>query len=450
MKNKIIESRIDEIQRLVSSNDLATSVKRLMDLVSDFSISINRKHEVILISRAYNEYHEEFRLYGRTERNISQATKISSQILEFTQTIFNEINSDQTLVGTTEKEISIHTSKNNSINRKTESTELEFEREKFNECQSLKNPSKEVVFDGIQITKRQTSATKFVLHPINLQLKTGEITAIVGENGSGKTTLLELITGTSKKSGGTLTYPSLTNNEKIDLYFIKQKIAYIPQVLPKIRGSISDNLHFIASTCGIKGEENEISVNFIINRLGLEKYKNANWEQLSSGFQMRFSLAKTLVWHPQLIALDEPLANLDINTQLLFLRDLRNLADSIKHPMSIIVSSQHLHEIESIADNIIFFKDGKALYNGKMKDFGNDREENSFEMACDLPLIELKNLIDELDYKSIETNGNHFIINTTRDVQLTDLLDNFITHKIPIKFVRDISRSTRKLFKEEI
>ena len=80
-----------------------------------------------------------------------------------------------------------------------------------------------------------------------------------------------------------------------------------------------DNLHFAAAIHGIRGKENEDEVDFIIWRLGLDKYRNATWNEISGGFKMRFSLGRALVYNPRLLILDEPLANLDVNTQLLFL-----------------------------------------------------------------------------------------------------------------------------------
>jgi hypothetical protein len=90
MINSNVDARVVEIQKLVASNELNSAVKRLMDFVYDFNVSKKRLHEVILISRAHNELNEDIRLYGTTEKNISRATKLSSQILEFTDTILDE------------------------------------------------------------------------------------------------------------------------------------------------------------------------------------------------------------------------------------------------------------------------------------------------------------------------------------------------------------------------
>jgi ABC-2 type transport system ATP-binding protein len=68
-----------------------------------------------------------------------------------------------------------------------------------------------------------------------------------------------------------------------------------------------------------------------------------------------------LMWRPKLLVLDEPLANLDINAQQLFLQDLKFIIKSVRYPLAVILSSQALHEIESVADNIVFIKQGQTL-----------------------------------------------------------------------------------------
>ena len=166
----------------------------------------------------------------------------------------------------------------------------------------------------------------------------------------------------------------------------------------------------------------------------------------SSGYETRFALAKALICKSKLVILDEPLGNLDINTQGVFLRDLRNLTNSSANPMSILVSSQHLYQLESIADNIIFLKDGQAIYSGSVTEFDESRDENSYEIACDLSKEELVNLLQSIDYKRIEEVGINFIVDIPREVTTNQLLNIFAEHNISLKYFRDISQSTRKLF----
>ena len=254
---------------------------------------------------------------------------------------------------------------------------------------------------------------------------------------------------TSKQILATLLYPGFTA-EKGDWYRIKQNIAFIPQQLKSWQGLLKENLHFSAAIHGIKGKENEDQVNFIIHRLGLSQYEDATWSEISSGFKLRFALARALVWKPQLLIIDEPLANLDINTQQVFLQDLHFLANSAKHPMAILLTSQHLHEVESIADNIIFMRNGEALYNGSMQEFGQNRDENLFELSTEASKTDIMNALKQVVGLKVEDMGQVKVIHVPTLIDSGVILQALVAHGIKINYFRDISTSTLKLFRENV
>ena len=151
----------------------------------------------------------------------------------------------------------------------------------------------------------------FGLGPINLDIKTGEIIGLVGENGNGKTTLLRSLCGELHPTAGTINYQFQYD----DLYDLRTKLVYIPQRTDTWRGSMYENLEFTASCYGYSPEENNLVVDLVITRLGLRKFRNHYWNNLSSGYKMRFELARMLLRKPKILLIDEPLANLDILAQ---------------------------------------------------------------------------------------------------------------------------------------
>ena len=306
------------------------------------------------------------------------------------------------------------------------------------------------VLEAESVSKQFTQGKRpFYLHPISLSLKTGEITGVVGENGNGKTTLLRILAGELSSDSGEVFFSELAERSG-DWYSAKNKIAFIPQRIPKWHGTLLDNLRFFGTIHNIKGKENDERIDYILFRLGLDKFRDLKWSEISSGYRLRFELAKMLLWKPKILILDEPLANLDINAQQLFLQDLRFFTLSEAHPISVILSSQNLHEIEKIADNIIFIRQGITVYNGPQSEFAQERNENSYELSGNFDLKQLTDCFKAFNDVVIENAGTSYIINTGKSMGIYDVLEILKEHKIQLNFIRNISQSTRKLFHKDI
>lgn len=288
-------------------------------------------------------------------------------------------------------------------------------------------------------------AFSFSLKPISLKLITGEITGIVGENGNGKTTLLRIIAGELAHDHGQIRYPAFSDAPD-DWYRIRQQIGYIAQHATPWHGHLRDNLAFTAAVHGLRGSANTQAVDFILQRLGLTQYATATWSEISGGYKLRFELARALVWRPSLLVIDEPMAHLDINTQQMFLQDLRYLTDSLRFPMATVISSQHLHEVERIADRILFIRNGQAIYNGAMDAFGHDRTDNLFEIAAAATRQELTDLLQPLASVRVEVAGDRMMLRTAPEVTSAQLLHLITGAGVEVSFFRNISASTVRLF----
>ncbi len=316
-----------------------------------------------------------------------------------------------------------------------------------------KNPAaaeQELLISANGISKQfKSGRAPFHLHPLDVKLKFGEITGVVGENGNGKTTLLRMLAGELSSDTGTLFYPALHTNAN-DWYAVKHHLAFIPQRINKWHGTLLDNLRFYATIHDLKGEENNYHIDYILFRLGLDKFRDLKWSEISSGYRLRFELAKMLLWKPKLLILDEPLANLDINAQQLFLQDLKFFTQSVSHPVSIILSSQNLHEIERVADNIIFIRQGHTIYNGTQSNFAFDRQQNSFEVSGKFDLDTLVKLFADYPEFKVENAGTSFIITTGINCNIFTVTDILKNKEMDLNYIRDISQSTRKLFHKDI
>jgi ABC-2 type transport system ATP-binding protein len=395
------EQRIEEIRLCLLNEDLNRAGQRLLDLTYDYEFGNGLRNTALLLRKRYNEGKE----LGRSKNT---DTPLSADYSNF----LNEIVQQGTLQ-------SASPSPHPTIGRIT------------------------------NIGKHFRSALhNFHFSPLSLELTKGNIIGLVGENGNGKTTLLRMICGELACDEGDVEY-YFDGNATKDWQLIRKKVAFIPQRQERWYGTIYEKLSFNAAIKGFNGELNKEKADFIIHRMGLTNFRELSWNQLSSGYKLRFEIAMSLVWDPEVLILDEPLANLDIQAQELLLQDLRNLADSKRNPLSIILSSQQLHEVETVADQIIFLKNGNAIFNGNLHEFRNQETANTFEINGNFSYQQLQELLEGWKDTKIEQFASSYTINCPAQHSKEELFRLLLDSNHSIEYFRNISGSTKKLFSDK-
>lgn len=283
---------------------------------------------------------------------------------------------------------------------------------------------------------------RFSLGPISLQIQKKQVYGLVGENGNGKTTLLRILAKELSLDSGELHFNF--KNEHTTNFDLRTKLVYIPQRTEKWYGSLKDNLKFVLSNYGISPEENETRVLMMIARFGLWNYKHLKWSELSSGYKMRFELARTLLRQPELLLLDEPLANLDVLAQQVILEDLKSICNSINNPIALILSSQQLYEVEKISDKVIYLKNGK--YKEKSDTSADTEIHLIVEIDCKCDREKLLEIFKHQQLEKLTFNGGLFVAYFQQDTSFSSVLETLGKSNIDVIYTRNISNSTRRFF----
>lgn len=195
------------------------------------------------------------------------------------------------------------------------------------------------------------------VHEVDLQVRPGEIHALVGLNGAGKTTLMKLLLGMLRPTAGEVRLEGIPLRTMPSAswtgfgHVVEQPLAY---------GDLTarENLMLSARLHGLTGAEASAVVDQAITELGLERYAEVRARRLSSGNRQRVGLASALQHRPRVLVLDEPSSTLD-PAGVLLLRDALRIRAAAG--AAILVSSHHLDEVARIADRITVLNAGRVI-----------------------------------------------------------------------------------------
>lgn len=194
--------------------------------------------------------------------------------------------------------------------------------------------------------------TKIALRGVDFTVEPGSIVGVVGPNGSGKTTCLRIILGLLRQDAGNVRV--LGMNPAHDSLRIRQHCCYLPgetSLYQNMRGS--EFLHFALSFYA-NLQDDVMSQLMGTFQLPLQKKVRS----YSAGMKQQLALMATLIPDVELYVLDEPDRALDATTRF-FLRDV--LRDLRSRGKTFLLSSHHLQDVESLADDLVFILDGASI-----------------------------------------------------------------------------------------
>ncbi|MCV7354880.1 ABC transporter ATP-binding protein [Mycolicibacterium fluoranthenivorans] len=210
----------------------------------------------------------------------------------------------------------------------------------------------EILVSVEQVSKSFTGAggdTLLVLDDITLNLRAGEIVALLGRSGSGKSTLLRTIAGLIAPSSGSVRYRGHElNGANPGTAMVFQTFALMPWL------TVQDNVELGLAARGVPPARRREQALRAIDTIGLDGFESAYPKELSGGMRQRVGFARALVLEPDVLLMDEPFSALDVLTAENLRTELMTLWRGQDFPTrSICLVTHNIEEAVLLADRVI-------------------------------------------------------------------------------------------------
>ncbi len=317
--------------------------------------------------------------------------------------------------------------------------DISSQENRINKSSSEKN---DFLFSAYEVSKIFTSTLKgeddvLALDKLSLQVKKGEITALVGPDGAGKTTFLRIVARLLNVNEGRLVFDGLSYDDKnLDL---NSHIAYMPQKFGLYEDlTVQENLDLYADLKSIPYNKRKEKYNELLEMCAMSPFTNRLAGKLSGGMKQKLGLICTLLSSPKLLLLDEPTVGVDPLSR----RELWEIVEkqNKKSEMSLIVSTSYLDEAEK-CDSVLLLFEGKTLAYAKPKDIIEKSKKMNY--LAKLPpsvsarkvqshLLDMEGMIDALpqgDYvrfvhRNLDNQARNKLVSLIKDIEIIETKEN--------------------------
>ena len=227
-----------------------------------------------------------------------------------------------------------------------------------------------------------------ILFDINLEVKKGEIFAIVGHSGAGKSTLLRCINGLESYQGGSLKVfdKEIKNLDETQQRHLRRDVGMIFQHFALMaRKNVFENVATPLKFCGYKSDETEKRVRELLNLVGLENKAKSYPSELSGGQKQRVAIARALALNPKILLSDEATSALDPNTTNQILELLEKINKELD--ISVVIVTHEMEVVKSIAKRAILLEGGKIIGSGSIEELFLKPDEKMKEFLGEVEIL---------------------------------------------------------------
>ena len=199
-----------------------------------------------------------------------------------------------------------------------------------------------------------------ILHDVGFRIEHGEFVGMIGSNGAGKTTLLRVLLGLQEPSEGTVLFDGAKPGRGHGIIgYLPQKVALDADLPLRARDVVALGLDGQKLGIPLPSKRRRALVDEMLAAVSATEFADTRVGQLSGGQQQRVLIAHALISRPQLLLLDEPLANLDISSAQEIVELLARV--SRERGIAVLLSAHDLNPLLPVMDRIVYLADGHAV-----------------------------------------------------------------------------------------
>ena len=222
-----------------------------------------------------------------------------------------------------------------------------------------------------------------VLNGIDLNVKSGETIAVLGQSGTGKSVLLKLLVRLLEPDSGSIWIDGkdITKLPADELNEVRKKIGFLFQYAALYDSlTVGENVEFpLLWHSKLSASERSDRVDELLARVGLKDAKAKMPAQISGGMKKRVGLARALALDPPIILLDEPTAGLDPVTAAGINELFSGLQQERK--ISSIVVTHDMHAVKAVSNHVVMLHEGKIIFDGTLDELQASKEPHVSEFV---------------------------------------------------------------------